>query len=119
MDAASDSAVIIKFQADREMDRGGSVVWMRQDASSGERDAHPPRDTAALQTAARTVICAQDDELDDKMKSNLTKRRYKAPKSSACPLCKPNKRGRDDKKSYADIKSAMKHDHEIQEARRE
>ena len=53
------------------------------------------------------------------MKSNLTKRRYKAPKSSACPLCKPNKRGRDDKKTYADIKTAMKHDHEMQDARGE
>jgi hypothetical protein len=51
------------------------------------------------------------------MKTNLTKRRYKAPKRSACPLCKPNKRGRDDKKTVGDMRIAVKHEQEIQDAR--
>jgi hypothetical protein len=51
------------------------------------------------------------------MKTNLTKRRYKAPKRSACPLCKPYKRGREDKKTAGDMRTAVKHEEEIREAR--
>jgi len=49
------------------------------------------------------------------MKTNLTKRRYKAPKGSSCPLCKPNKNGRDDKKTFRDVKIAVAHSQEIRE----
>jgi len=49
------------------------------------------------------------------LKTNLTKRRYKAPKRSSCPLCKPNKRGRDDKKSVSEVRTAVKHAEELRE----
>jgi hypothetical protein len=49
------------------------------------------------------------------MKTNLTKRRYKAEKRSACGLCKPNKRGGADKKTVRDLRAALKHQSEIDE----
>jgi hypothetical protein len=49
------------------------------------------------------------------LKTNLTKRRYKAPKGSSCHLCKPNKHGRDDKKTFRDLKKAVTHAQEIRE----
>ena len=51
------------------------------------------------------------------MKTNLTKRRYKAQKRSACGLCKPYKRGWEDKKTVRDLRVATKHQQEIEEAR--
>ena len=42
------------------------------------------------------------------MKGNLLKRRYKAQKKSACGLCKPNKRGGEDKKTIRDLRMAGK-----------
>jgi hypothetical protein len=50
------------------------------------------------------------------MKTNLTKRRFKAQKKSACGLCKPNKRGGADKKTVRDLRLALKHQGEIDEA---
>lgn len=47
------------------------------------------------------------------MKSNLTKRRYKAQKRSACPMCKPHKRGWEDKKTTGDLRSAVRHEQEL------
>ena len=52
------------------------------------------------------------------MKGDLTKRRFKAQKSSACGLCKPWKRGGDDKKTVRDLRVAAKHQLEIEEAQR-
>ena len=49
------------------------------------------------------------------MKGNLTKRRYKAQKRSACPMCKASKRGGEDKKTPRDIRFAVKHEQEIQD----
>ncbi len=43
-----------------------------------------------------------------KMKTNLTKRRYKAEKRSACAMCKPYNRGWEDKKTVRDLRSATK-----------
>jgi len=42
------------------------------------------------------------------MKGNLLKRRYKTQKKSACGLCKPNKRGGEDKKTIRDLRMAGK-----------
>jgi len=49
------------------------------------------------------------------LKTKLTKRRYKAPKGSSCPLCKPNKHGGDDKKTFRDVKKAVTHSQEMRE----
>jgi hypothetical protein len=49
------------------------------------------------------------------MKTNLTKRRYKAPKRSACGLCKPHKKGWEDKKTMPDLRAAVKHDQELKD----
>ena len=51
------------------------------------------------------------------MKTNLTQRRYKAEKHSACPMCKPYKRGWEDKKTTGDLRVAIKHEQELQDAR--
>ncbi len=48
------------------------------------------------------------------MKTNLTKRRYKAQKRSACGLCKPHQRGGQDKKTVRDVRIALQHEHEMQ-----
>jgi hypothetical protein len=49
------------------------------------------------------------------LKSNLTKRRFKAPKRSSCALCKPHKRGWDYKKTPGEMRRAMKHAQELRE----
>ena len=51
------------------------------------------------------------------MKSNTTKRRYKAQKRSACAMCKPYKRGWEDKKTPRDLRAAMRHEQELIELR--
>jgi hypothetical protein len=58
-------------------------------------------------------ICRDESKL---MKTNLTKRRYKAQKKSACGLCKPYKRGWEDKKTTRDLRLALKHEQEIRDA---
>jgi len=55
-------------------------------------------------------ICRDESKL---MKTNLTKRRYKAQKKSACGLCKAYKQGWADKKSVRDLRVALKHDAEV------
>jgi hypothetical protein len=47
------------------------------------------------------------------MKTNLLKRRYKAQKKSACGLCKPNKRGGEDKKTVRDLRLAGRDEQQI------
>ncbi len=47
------------------------------------------------------------------MKGQLTKRRYKARKGSGCALCKPYKHKGDDKKSFRDLRQAVKHEEEL------
>ncbi len=49
------------------------------------------------------------------VKTNLTKRRFKAPKRSSCGLCKPHKRGWDDKKTPSELRTAVKHAEELRE----
>ena len=49
------------------------------------------------------------------MKSRLTQRRIKAPKKSACGLCKPYKRGWEGKRTPGDIRQAIGHDQQIRE----
>jgi hypothetical protein len=49
------------------------------------------------------------------MKSKFTQRRYRAPKRSACGLCKPQKRGWDDKKTFTDLRRAVAHEQEIRD----
>ena len=46
------------------------------------------------------------------MKSKFTQRRYRAPKRSACGLCKPQKQGWVDKKTFADVRQAVAHEQE-------
>jgi hypothetical protein len=50
------------------------------------------------------------------MKSNFTKRRYKAQKNSACAMCKPHKRGWEDKKTVRDLRIAIAHERELADA---
>jgi hypothetical protein len=49
------------------------------------------------------------------MKSKLTQRRYRAPKRSACGLCKPQKRGWADKKTVADLCRAVGQEQQIRD----
>jgi hypothetical protein len=49
------------------------------------------------------------------MKTNLLKRRYKAQKKSACGLCKPNKRGGEDKKTVRDLRLAGRDEEQIRD----
>ncbi len=48
------------------------------------------------------------------MKTNLVKRRIKATKRSSCALCKPHKRGWDDKKP-GELRTAVKHSQELRD----
>ena len=50
------------------------------------------------------------------MKSDLTKRRYRAQNRSACAMCKPHQRGWEDKKTTGDMRVAVKHEQEIRDA---
>ncbi len=50
------------------------------------------------------------------MKTNLRKARFKAPKNSSCPMCNPNKRGWEDKKTMQDLRSAARHEFELGDA---
>jgi hypothetical protein len=49
------------------------------------------------------------------MKTKAVQRRYRAPKRSACGLCKPHQRRWADKKNSADLRQAMRQEQEIQE----
>jgi hypothetical protein len=47
------------------------------------------------------------------MKSKMTQRRYRAPKRSACGLCKPQQRGWADKRTPADVRRAIGQEQEM------
>jgi hypothetical protein len=47
------------------------------------------------------------------LKSKFTQRRYRAPKSSACALCKPHQHGWADKKTFGDIRRAVADEQQI------
>jgi hypothetical protein len=49
------------------------------------------------------------------MRGKLSKRRYKAQKRSACAMCKPYKRGWEDKKNMRDLRLAIRHEQELKE----
>jgi hypothetical protein len=49
------------------------------------------------------------------MKSKMTQRRYRAPKQSACGLCKPQQRGWADKKTPADLQRAIGQEQEMRD----
>lgn len=53
------------------------------------------------------------------MKTNLTQRRIKAPKRSACGLCKPWKQGGADKHTYPELKAAQAAQEQLDEAQQE
>jgi len=46
------------------------------------------------------------------MKSKFTQRRNRASKQRACGLCKPQKQGWADKKTFADVRQAVAHEQE-------
>ncbi len=50
------------------------------------------------------------------MKSNQTKRRFKAQKRSSCAMCKPYKRGWEDKKDINRLRAAQDHEQQLKEA---
>jgi hypothetical protein len=52
------------------------------------------------------------------MKSKFTQRRYRAPKRSSCAMCKPQKRGWDDKKTFNDLRRAIAQEQQIRELER-
>jgi hypothetical protein len=52
------------------------------------------------------------------MKSKSTQRRYRASKRRACGLCKPQKQGWADKKTFADVRRAVAHEQQIREWQR-
>ena len=49
------------------------------------------------------------------MKTKLTQRRFKAQKSSACGLCKPWKKGGEDKKTVGQLRKAQDADQQLKE----
>ena len=46
------------------------------------------------------------------MKSKFTQRRYRALKRSSCTMCKPQKQGWADKKTFAEVRQAVAHEQE-------
>lgn len=66
--------------------------------------------TANLPVAKGSMLLSKEA-----VKTNLTKRRVKAPKRSSCALCKPHKRGWDDKKTPGELRTAVKHAQELRE----
>jgi len=52
------------------------------------------------------------------MKSNFTQQRFKAPKKSACGLCKPHKRGWVGKRKASAIRFAIGHEQQLMEPNR-
>ena len=50
------------------------------------------------------------------MKSRLSQQRFKAPKKSACGLCKPHKRGWVGKRRTADLRLAIGHEQQLRDA---
>ena len=60
-------------------------------------------------------VLIADAALGDLMKNNITKRRYKAQKRSACAMCKPVQRGWEDKKTVRDVRVAIQHEQELKE----
>jgi hypothetical protein len=53
------------------------------------------------------------------LKSKFTQRRYRAPKRSACALCKPYQQGWEDKKTFADIRRAVAHEQQVRDWEKE
>jgi hypothetical protein len=49
------------------------------------------------------------------MKSKFIQRRYRASKQRACGLCKPQKQGWADKKTFADVRQAVAHEQEVRD----
>ena len=49
------------------------------------------------------------------MKSKHTQKRYKAQKKSSCPMCKPWKKGWEDKKVIREIKKGISMDEQLKE----
>jgi hypothetical protein len=48
-------------------------------------------------------------------KSKLTQRRFKAPKKSSCPMCKPYKTNGEGKRTPSEIRDAIGHDQQLKE----
>jgi hypothetical protein len=53
------------------------------------------------------------------MKSKFIQRRYRALKRSACALCKPHQQGWADKKTFADVRSAVAHEQQVHDWEKE
>ncbi|MCA1964695.1 MAG: hypothetical protein LDL31_12185 [Prosthecobacter sp.] len=49
------------------------------------------------------------------MKSRLLQARFRAPKASACAMCKPHKRGWLDKKTLRDVRLAARDEQQLRE----
>jgi hypothetical protein len=49
------------------------------------------------------------------LKSKFTQRRYRAPKRSACALCKPHQQGWADKKTFTDVRRAVADEHQLRD----
>ena len=47
------------------------------------------------------------------MKTKLTQKRYKAKYACSCRMCKPWKSNGENKRSFSDLKGAVKHQYEI------
>jgi hypothetical protein len=80
----------------------------------------------ALKTETETIVFLRSwfltnvswipvSEITIAMKGNVTKRRYKAQKRSACAMCKPYKRGWEDKKTARDLRAAIQHEQQLKE----
>lgn len=76
--------------------------------------------SAIQQTArgqARTQGCGKGDRKRRTMKTRVTQRRIRAPKHSACVLCKPQKRGWEDKRTPRDRRLAVGADEQLKAQR--
>ena len=49
------------------------------------------------------------------MKSTLRQARIRAPKASACAMCKPHQRGWEDKKTMRDVRLAVRDEQQLRE----
>jgi plasmid stabilization system protein ParE len=94
----------------------------RSPASGNSRFVLSKSFTASATIAPLSKSCASGIQRDvnqssdsASMKTNLVKRRIKAPKRSSCALCKPHKRGWEDKKNPGELRTAVKHSQELRE----
>jgi hypothetical protein len=77
-----------------------------------QKFANRCHDTTKLTSTSDEIFCESYPNRDGSMKSKFTQRRYRALKRSSCTMCKPQKQGWADKKTFAEVRQAVAHEQE-------